>query len=106
MPWDMVDAGIDRDFLLSERGKMRAGETTPDCRADGICASCGACPPGVANITYPPGPFREAGKKVRRRATSADPRSDSGVRHILRIRYAKEGPARHLSGLEISYNFV
>jgi len=101
MPWDMVDAGIDRDFLLSERGKMRAGETTPDCRADGICASCGACPPGVANITYPPGPFREAGKKVRRRATSADPRSDSGVRHIVRIRYAKEGPARHLSGLEI-----
>ena len=101
LPWDMVDAGIDRDFLLSEREKMRAEETTPDCRADGICASCGACPPGIANITYSPGPVREDGENAHRQAPDADPRSDSGVRHIVRIRYAKEGPARTLSGLEI-----
>jgi len=101
LPWDMVDAGIDRDFLLSEREKMRAGETTPDCRADGICASCGACPPGIANITYSPVPVREDVENVHRQAPGADPRSDSGVRHIVRIRYAKEGPARYLSGLEI-----
>jgi len=52
LPWEFVDAGIDREFLLSEREKARAGETTPDCRAAG-CSSCGACPPGLSNITYP-----------------------------------------------------
>ena len=96
LPWDVVDAGIDREFLLAERVKARAGETTPDCRAAG-CSSCGACPPGLSNITWPgrlppPGPPEEpagpAGK-------AAPPR------HAIRIRYAKEGPARYLSGLEI-----
>ncbi|HEY7527986.1 MAG TPA: radical SAM protein, partial [Candidatus Deferrimicrobiaceae bacterium] len=51
LPWDFVDAGIDREFLLSERSKARSGETTPDCRT-GECSACGACPPGLANVTY------------------------------------------------------
>ena len=95
LPWDFVDAGIDREFLLSERRKARSGETTPDCRAEG-CSACGACPPGLANITYSSLP-------VERTALPAPgrPATPPAGRHLLRIRYAKEGPARHLSGLEI-----
>jgi len=97
LPWDVVDAGIDREFLLSERAKARAGETTPDCRAAG-CTSCGACPPGLSNITWPgrlppvPSPEEEPAGPP---ATGAQPR------HVVRIAYAKEGPAKYLSGLEI-----
>ncbi|HSL98866.1 MAG TPA: TIGR03936 family radical SAM-associated protein [Candidatus Limnocylindria bacterium] len=101
LPWDMVDAGIDRDFLLSEREKTWSGETTADCRKDGMCAACGACPPGLVNITYSPHPDGKEGTKAHRPVPDAPPRKDSGVRHIIRIRYAKEGPARYLSGLEV-----
>ncbi|MBI5418765.1 MAG: TIGR03960 family B12-binding radical SAM protein [Deltaproteobacteria bacterium] len=102
LPWDFVDAGIDRAFLLDEREKARTGKATPDCRAGG-CSACGACPPGLSNVTYsslaqaeetapPPAAGTPGGAAV--------PAAPSG-RHIVRIRYAKEGPARFLSGLEI-----
>lgn len=39
LPWDFVDVGISKDFLLSERHKSRMAETTPDCR--GNCRKCG-----------------------------------------------------------------
>jgi len=99
LPWDIVEAGIGREFLLSEREKARAGEMTPDCRAAG-CTSCGACPPGLSNITYagrmpeapPPGKGAPA---VFPQGQPAQPR------HVVRITYAKEGPAKYLSGLEI-----
>jgi radical SAM family uncharacterized protein/radical SAM-linked protein len=101
LPWDMVDAGIDRDFLLSEQEKTRSGETTADCRKDGMCAACGACPPGLVNITYSPDPDGKEEAIAHHAVPDESPRKDGGFRHILRIRYAKEGPARYLSGLEI-----
>ena len=97
LPWEFVDAGIDREFLLAEREKTRLGEITPDCRTD-LCSACGACPPGLRNITFPPMEGREAEPGPREAAGDA---AEPAVRHLLRIRYAKEGPARHLSGLEI-----
>jgi len=98
LPWDMVDAGIDRRFLLEERRKAAALEPTPDCRSD-RCSGCGACPPGLSNVTFfsLPVPREEEGPEAAR--LEGAPRSE--VRRILRIRYAKEGPARFLSGLEI-----
>jgi radical SAM-linked protein len=100
MPWEMVDAGIERAFLLSERERMHSGETTPDCRAD-VCSACGACPPGLSNITYSAGTGRVDGGEARPPATDQAPARESGLRHIVRIRYAKEGPAKYLSGLEV-----
>ncbi|HSL92912.1 MAG TPA: TIGR03936 family radical SAM-associated protein [Candidatus Limnocylindrales bacterium] len=101
LPWEFVDAGIDREFLLSERGKARSGEATPDCRAGG-CSACGACPPGLANITYSSMPADGTARLVPERAAASGPAAPAAaVRHLLRIRYAKEGPARFLSGLEI-----
>lgn len=39
LPWECVDAGVSREFLLSERAASRAARTTPDCRAG--CLGCG-----------------------------------------------------------------
>src|SRR5512134_3464359 len=99
LPWDFVDAGIDREFLLSEREKARSGESTPDCRT-GECSACGACPPGLSNITYASMTSSEVDVRDAGKSAAADAQAASG-RHLLRIRYSKEGPARFLSGLEI-----
>ena len=99
LPWDFVDAGIDREFLLSERGKARAGETTPDCRAAG-CSSCGACPPGLSNITYP-GRLGEPAVAEQEAERPPHPPAAAAQRYVVRLSYAKEGPAKYLSGLEI-----
>lgn len=40
LPWDFIDIGVTRQFLLQEREKSRRGETTPDCRTK--CSGCGA----------------------------------------------------------------
>ena len=40
LPWETVDVGIGRRFLLRERRLAYEGRTTPDCRQR--CAGCGA----------------------------------------------------------------
>lgn len=47
LPWDMVNAGVSKAFLLHERHKAYAGATTDDCRKG--CHGCGlaAAAPGA-----------------------------------------------------------
>ena len=40
LPWDHIDCGVSRAFLVRESEKARAAETTPDCRTQ--CSGCGA----------------------------------------------------------------
>ena len=40
LPWDVIDAGIRKEFLLSERHRAYEGKITPDCVHG--CAGCGA----------------------------------------------------------------
>jgi radical SAM-linked protein len=42
LPWDHVDCGVSRDFLLAERDRAYQGLETPDCRVSG-CQDCGIC---------------------------------------------------------------
>jgi radical SAM family uncharacterized protein/radical SAM-linked protein len=42
LPWDHLDAGVDKAFLLRERELSRRGEATADCRF-GDCCACGVC---------------------------------------------------------------
>lgn len=39
-PWDFIDAGVSKQFLLKEWKKSQAGEVTPNCRMN--CSGCGA----------------------------------------------------------------
>ena len=39
-PWDMIDAGVDRRFLLEEWHRALSGEISPNCRQG--CRGCGA----------------------------------------------------------------
>lgn len=42
LPWDHIDAGVSRQFLVQEHRQALAGRTTPDCRT-GSCSGCGLC---------------------------------------------------------------
>lgn len=42
LPWDHIDSGVSRAFLLRERERAKQGELTPDCRW-GPCSVCGIC---------------------------------------------------------------
>ena len=40
LPWDTINVGVSKKFLLHERKKAYAGVITPDCRHG--CSGCGA----------------------------------------------------------------
>jgi hypothetical protein len=40
LPWDFMDIGVNKSFLLEERHRAYRGETTPNCREE--CMACGA----------------------------------------------------------------
>lgn len=40
LPWDGIDSGVTKAFLVAERRRALAGTPTPDCR-DGVCNCCG-----------------------------------------------------------------
>lgn len=42
LPWDHLESGISREFLLREHSRALRGKTTADCRY-GPCRQCGAC---------------------------------------------------------------
>lgn len=39
LPWDLIDTGISKEFLISENNKAIAGVQSPDCRVQ--CIGCG-----------------------------------------------------------------
>ncbi len=99
LPWDHLDAGVSKAFLLDERARSRAAEPREDCLA-GRCSACGACdfktfenrlhtvsdlPPLPPAVEAPP----------------VDPNPPARVKGpVARLRYAKEGRAIALSHLE------
>ncbi len=96
-PWERIETGLTREFLLSEAIKAEKGEPTPDCRT-GACGNCGVCDHRtVHNVTTP------ADAPVGTFVTGhADRENSGGLEKSLRIRFTKLGPARFLSHLELS----
>jgi radical SAM family uncharacterized protein/radical SAM-linked protein len=91
LPWDHLDCGVTRDYLLVEREKALAEAVTKDCR-DGSCSACGVCDfTMVTNrisrqMTVPPRPV----------AHTVDPDPAR-----MRLRFAKTGVMSYLSHLEL-----
>lgn len=42
LPWDHLDCGVSKEFLLTERARALAAKLTEDCRY-GACRGCGVC---------------------------------------------------------------
>ncbi len=99
LPWDHIDIGVLKKFLVRERAKTETLGETPDCR-HGDCVACGI--PGMPTDTRLTAPLDEGarGSLFERAAAGAARRSSNGVLWPVRVRFAKEGPGRFLSHLE------
>lgn len=97
LPWDHIDIGVTRAFLLEEWSRAQQAEATPDCR-DGDCQACGVCD------------FRDLRPRVYEGFAGA-PAAPMALaeapdgRTTLRLRYRKTGPARFLGHLEMANVF-
>ncbi len=89
LPWDHIDVGVEKKFLLDELARALAGEATGDCR-DGRCGDCGVCDHKVIK----PRVFGDARIEV-----PPEPQPGQG-REKYRLRLEKTGPARYLGHLE------
>lgn len=91
LPWDHLDCGVTRDFLLKERALALDEAATVDCR-HGACSACGVCDFSAVTNRLSGGaglPQRE--ERVVREALPAR----------MRLRFGKSGAMRYLSHLEL-----
>ena len=107
LPWDFIDTGVSKEFLLSELAKAEQGIQTPDCRE--LCTLCGVCnselqthnakspavgmaeKEGVRGAGLP----ADKGKKV-----IVEPGKAPPLQYRYRVHYQKVGLLRFISHLD------
>lgn len=96
LPWDRIDCGVTRSFLLEERARAREAALHEDC-VGGKCGGCGACDfETVENRLYRPEDLRLEPPAP----SAAPPLPVAEERTTVRIRYGKTGRAIAVSHLE------
>lgn len=115
LPWDHLDSGVSRTFLLAERRRALVGTITKDCRyAD--CRACGVCTLDARSSTLstPECPriapvINQASRDQEHPlATWEAPKREENLfhrEHRFRLWYAKIGPSVYLSQLELQRIF-
>ncbi|HBE19240.1 MAG TPA: B12-binding domain-containing radical SAM protein, partial [Cyanobacteria bacterium UBA11367] len=92
LPWDHIDTGIDKNWLIADLQKALAAATVPDCSFDG-CSHCGVCGTDFGhNIVYQPLPIPEF-------AGEFTPETKKAQR--LRVWFGKLGDMTFLSHLDM-----
>ncbi len=93
LPWDHLDCGVTKDYLIEDYKRALELATTPDCRT-GRCTSCGVCDhKRIKNVVFKP-----VGLPIRR--TKPRPVLDEPLR--ARVGFSKTSKMRYLSHLELS----
>ncbi len=93
LPWDHLDPGVHRDFLVEERDRAYRLQETPDCRSHG-CQGCGRCEEDRVTLNLAVAPENEP--------TSLSPPAPSQEQIFWRrLVFAKLEGARWLSHLEL-----
>lgn len=106
LPWDLLDSGVSREFLLLEEEKSRRELPTSDCRG-GSCTGCGVCDLSrVRPLTYRPEDFGSRIASVRSvlRPHAHEVPEEGAVR--IRLRFTKTGTMSLLSHLELIHLFT
>jgi radical SAM family uncharacterized protein/radical SAM-linked protein len=92
LPWDHIDCGVSRDFLLKERELALSEAATEDCR-NGKCSACGVCDFAVVSNKL-------ACSEDELPSRETDTHCDAQPAR-MRLRFAKSGTMRFLSHLEL-----
>jgi radical SAM-linked protein/radical SAM family uncharacterized protein len=95
LPWDNIDCGVSRQFLLQERKKSAQMSATEDCRFAN-CQNCGVC-----DFSTTKNIFAEA--EETQEITLSPPTADLAAHEkVYRFTFSKLERARFLSHLELS----
>lgn len=97
LPWDHIDLGVKREFLLKERERAYMEKYTPDCRFD-KCVKCGVCRGEVKNCLAKD--FEEGARSFQILNTLEGAQKGE-EENWYEIYYNKKGTSRFLSQLEI-----
>jgi len=113
LPWDFIDTGIERNFLMNEFNKAEKGEFTGDCYSG--CEECGiGCDKTSCELRHPQAGTRSCELKLQteKQKEEAEVRSqESGVRFKsedvqfkiskkITFRYAKYANARYIGHID------
>ncbi len=106
LPWDIIDCGVTKEFLLRERERAYAAKTTPNCREQ--CSGCGAnrlggeravCPNAAK---YPPEePTVLPRKMIPDRQTIMAQWEKADPFLTMRIKFRKVGSLQYISHLDL-----
>jgi radical SAM family uncharacterized protein/radical SAM-linked protein len=93
LPWEFIDAVVERPFLRREYEKALLGEGTEDCRT-GPCTRCGACTKDLKTLLEESAPVLPgAAETPEAEGVETNPKR-------YRLRFGKRGGGRFLSHLE------
>ncbi|MEK9150427.1 MAG: TIGR03936 family radical SAM-associated protein, partial [Candidatus Desantisbacteria bacterium] len=93
LPWDHIDTGVDKEYLIKEANRAYEGVITPACQI-GKCKQCGVCETemqsdaGETPFTYYPPPFAACpeGRQIRVRLKYTKGKEVSFVSHLDMLR--------------------
>jgi radical SAM family uncharacterized protein/radical SAM-linked protein len=96
LPWEHIECGVKKEFLLRERQRALDEKTTPDCREG--CVECGVCD----HESVSPVLFKAWEPPIAAEGTSSQ--TKGAVRY--RFVFTKTGQVRYLSHLELARLFI
>ncbi|MBQ2729745.1 MAG: TIGR03960 family B12-binding radical SAM protein [Clostridia bacterium] len=119
LPWDMIDCGVSKSFLLRERHKSQEEATTPSCKEK--CSACGAnCLADPEQCRWCPGHKEEEAEYLGQniKAEDVNNNSDDGKRdgrgagaaknpgkkpvRTIKFRFRETGALTYVSHLDIN----
>ncbi len=101
LPWDHLDSGVERSFLVEELRKSTEQAYTPDCRVHG-CQKCGICDfKTVAPVSTEKDAVTSKIIDLARRGNKRPGQNEQVVKFPYRVHYARLGDARFLGHLEL-----
>ncbi|MDL2268009.1 TIGR03960 family B12-binding radical SAM protein [Desulfovibrio sp. OttesenSCG-928-G15] len=72
LPWEHLNSGISKEFLLRERKRAIEGKTTEDCRYSG-CKECGVCDSKASPSLLDSGVYTASSGRAAQRGPSGPP---------------------------------
>ncbi|MEN9216813.1 MAG: TIGR03960 family B12-binding radical SAM protein [Gloeomargarita sp. HHBFW_bins_162] len=92
LPWDHIDTGIDKKWLVDDLERALAAAIVPDCSFEG-CSHCGVCGTDLGhNIVVPPPPLP---------TSKITPNIPTQRVQRLRVKFGKQGDMALLSHLDL-----
>ncbi|MGC8966597.1 MAG: TIGR03936 family radical SAM-associated protein [Caldimicrobium sp.] len=96
LPWDHIDLGVKKDFLIEERKKAFRGEYTFDCRFE-KCVRCGVCQGKIKNYLS-----KDKANNIEISNSYESVEIFGEEQEIwYEVYYNKKGPSKFLSQLEV-----